>query len=310
MSVQFPTAIFTPRATENLPGIVYDPDQKQNMFSEDFQNLGAEITAVETYLLAKKPREVLQANRTYYVRTNGNDSNNGLTNDAGGAFLTIQKAIDTVAGLDISIYDVTIQVADGTYTGANTLKSIVGSGTVIIVGNTATPSNVLINTTTGCFNASAVVGKYQIAGFKLASSASYGFYIAGAPCNVIFGYIDFGACYLTHIYIEGFGAKIRAYANYSISGGCAWAHVTCIAGAYVQLSERTVTISNTPAFAQFVWLERGLGMIEAYSMTFSGSATGKRYDIKNNAVLFVNGASATYLPGNASGTAVNGALYV
>jgi hypothetical protein len=46
----FPNTIYAPRETENLPGIVYNPDQKQNLFSEDFQNLGAEINAIEQAL--------------------------------------------------------------------------------------------------------------------------------------------------------------------------------------------------------------------------------------------------------------------
>ena len=46
----FPTTIYEARDTENLPGIVFDPTNKRNMYSEDFQAQGAEITAIETYL--------------------------------------------------------------------------------------------------------------------------------------------------------------------------------------------------------------------------------------------------------------------
>ncbi|TKT73671.1 DUF2793 domain-containing protein [Afipia massiliensis] len=74
-------------------------------------------TAARWYAIARSGgREVLTANRTYYVRTDGSNSNDGLSNASGGAFLTLQKAIDIVAALDLSIYNVTIQVGSGTYT--------------------------------------------------------------------------------------------------------------------------------------------------------------------------------------------------
>lgn len=47
---EFPSNIYEARETENLNGIVFDADDKKNFFSEDFQGLGAEITAIETYL--------------------------------------------------------------------------------------------------------------------------------------------------------------------------------------------------------------------------------------------------------------------
>jgi hypothetical protein len=62
-------------------------------------------------------REQLTSNRTYYVRTDGSDSNDGLTDSSGGAFLTIQHAVDVVSGLDHSIYKSTIYVRNGTYAG-------------------------------------------------------------------------------------------------------------------------------------------------------------------------------------------------
>ena len=74
-----------------------------------------------------RPR--LTANRTYYVRTDGSDSNDGLTDLPGGAFLTIQKAVEAVAALDLSTYNVTIQVGAGTYPGTITLTGpFVGTG--------------------------------------------------------------------------------------------------------------------------------------------------------------------------------------
>src|SRR5581483_3802132 len=94
-------------------------------------------------------RELLAANRTYYVRTDGSDLNNGLANSAGGAFLTLQKAADTVYGkLDLNGFDVTIQMGNGTYSGGVVADGPqVGKGKITFKGDSLNPSNVLISTT-------------------------------------------------------------------------------------------------------------------------------------------------------------------
>ena len=44
--------------------------------------------------------------------------------------------------------------------------------------------------------------------------------------------------------------------------------------------------------------------------TFSGSATGKRFEATVNGVIYSSGAGASYLPGNAAGTTATGGQYI
>jgi pectin methylesterase-like acyl-CoA thioesterase len=145
--------------------------------------LGADTSPVDkddarTYLAALEAtispmREVLTANRTYYVRTDGSDSNTGLANTAGGAFLTLQAAINAAASIDISIYTVTISVAAGTYSsGVITLKACVGAGEVVITGDTTTPGNVIISSSGNAFSGTGIRTVYTIRGFALRTSNS------------------------------------------------------------------------------------------------------------------------------------------
>lgn len=46
----FPTGIFAPRTTENLPGITYEPTKTKTSFAEDYSLPAAEIVAVEETL--------------------------------------------------------------------------------------------------------------------------------------------------------------------------------------------------------------------------------------------------------------------
>jgi hypothetical protein len=259
-------------------------------------------------------REQLTANRTYYVRTDGSDGNNGLANSSGGAFLTIQKAIDTVAALDLSITNVTVQVADGSYTGAATVTGPwVGSGSVTLQGNTTTPANVVITTAVAGAAALSVQsgGRLSVAGFKLVSSgagATAGLKSSGSAILVT-GAMDFGAA-SRQMQAAGSGSiTFGAGTTYNISAG-AVTHIFCSSSGNVAIEGCTITTTGTVAFSGAFVTSAFVGAVIIDSNNFAGaSATGSRYSITANGVVYTAGAGATYLPGNAAGSTGTGGQY-
>lgn len=267
--------------------------------------LGQSLLAATTAALMQSVlgvREVLSAARTYYVRTDGNDSNTGLVNSAGGAFLTIQKAVNVVAALDMSIYQVTIQVVDGTYTAGTSFKPYVGQLAPIIQGNVATPANVIISTTGAiCFNNNGA-GIWTVSSMELRSTTTGIHLSAQAYGTIQYQNIRFGVC--AEIQVYAFGGKcVQTGACFIV--GNAQAHIAVVSGSVV-MNGQTVTLSGTPAFSTaFVIAGRG-GVLDAFSCTFAGTgATGPRYALFGG-FMFINTTSLTYFPGNAAGNVTLG----
>lgn len=255
-------------------------------------------------------RELLTGNRTYYVRTDGSNSNDGLANTSGGAFLTLQKAYDVASTLDFGGFSVTIQVGAGTYNTTTTTnilaeKPWVGGGALIIRGDTSTPSNCILQTTTAAvvYVATTLPGSLLIEGFRITSSSGNG--ISHVGTGVLhFNAIDFAAC-SWHIFASGTGAQIFGDGNYSISGS-ATHHWRMQNGASLAFFAKTLTLTGTPAFSGgFAYVDL-VGMIEAYSNTYTGSATGPRYSANLNGVIKTSGGT---LPGNSAGSTATGGQY-
>jgi hypothetical protein len=268
----------------------------------DLDQTGAEIQAILTR--AENQREVLTADRTYYVATTGSDSNDGLS--SGSPFATIQKAVDVVCSLDLSIYQATIQLADGTYTAGATLKSYVGALPPIIQGNATTPANVVVNDAGTDAFLLEVVATWRIANLRVLS-VSNGVYVRnGGVCNL--ASVHFGACTGVHVFAELCGV-ITIMGSYTISGG-GTVHINAsYSGTIYTVDAGTVTISGTPSFSMSFARATSCSSIRYGNKTFSGSATGKRYDSNSNGVIFTLGG-ATYFPGSAAGTVSTGGQYV
>lgn len=197
-----------------------------------------------------------------------------------------------------------IQVGAGTYTGGVNLGMPFVGGNVTVQGDTTTPSNVVISTTgTACFQ---VTNKASLAigGFKVTASSAYGVYAASNAAVTISGKMEFGPC-TSGNHFGAFGSVINVSADYSISGG-APCHAYAADGGIINDYMRTVTITGTPNFSTAFAQSERLGDILMFGNTFTGSATGSRYNVNNNAVIFTGGGT---LPGNAAGTSTLGGQY-
>ena len=254
-------------------------------------------------------RELLTANRTYYVRQDGSDSNTGLSNTAAGAFLTIQKAVDVSASLDLSIYSITINVAPGTWTAPVVLKRTVGSGTVNIRGDTTTPSNVLMAMTSNTAFSTTVAIGYDIRGFKITTTTSgHAFLANGGSSQFTIGNIEFGACAGVHVFALGTGSRIAIATGNTISGGGTY-HVLADESSSISFSDNlTHTLTGTPNFSVTFAGSRRVSMIKMFNPTFVGAATGQQYLVQSNSLLDTSVAAT--LPGSVAGATSTGGQFV
>jgi hypothetical protein len=261
-------------------------------------------------------RDLLSVDRTYYVRTDGSDSNNGLANTSGGAFLTKQKAMDIIAQtLDLQGYTVTVQIADGTYTGGVQIKNWVGGGIIIFQGNSGTPANVLINVTGNCFDASfgLIPGIVRIKDMKL--QASLFNIISRSPGRLQFTNIVFGTG-VAHVVSTG-GGLIEPYGTYSIIAAASYHWLTAVGGTInttasdLPAAFGTVTLSGTLTFANaFAEADAQSRIYTSSPGAFTGGTiTGVRYVVTENSLIRTGGGGAGFFPGNSSIAPASGGQY-
>lgn len=252
-------------------------------------------------------RERLQANRNYFVRTDGNDSNDGLTNSTTGAFLTIQKAVNVVMGLDLNGKDVYIYVGSGTFSEAVILNNLILTGTSIL---TFLCSETVWSATGSCLTVDGCSGNpVKIIDCTMIATA-YGIRVQNRS-RLEFSSMDFGACTSGHVYCYGHSI-VKAYGDYTISGNAA-NHLKASYGGIIEINGKTVTMATNPTtfsdcFAKAEWM----GQIIVASCTFTNKAygIGKYYTADRNGIIDTLGAGADALPGDSAGSTSNQGQYI
>ena len=241
-------------------------------------------------------REILTANRTYYVATTGNDGNDGKT--AASPFLTLQKGYDTITdSLDLAGKTATVSVANGTYgAGISFTKPWTGGGSVSIDGDLTVPRRTLISgTNLNCFNNIATLpGTLRIRGFGVATATSGAGVRNAGVGTITLGLMDFGACANYHMYVLGTGAAILANtARYTISGNAQYHYIADSLSQIQCVGARISLVGGLRTFSIFADAER-VAALYTFVLSFpaiSVNTAGTGYVVGDT--LTASGGTAT-----------------
>lgn len=251
-------------------------------------------------------RDQLTADRTYYVRNDGDDNNDGLTNSSGGAFKTILKALQVAASLEIGAHLVTIRLADGTYD--DTTLDFPFSGNVILVGNVANPENVYI----GTFTVSGPFSAIKIDGV----CARQIFVNTFATVNLDDANIAFqsptGGGGAGRQRIRILQSKVRAErATIRLFGPDSHQNIVSAGNAaFASFFSTAFHIEGSPTWGNSAISCTSLSYVNLASASFSGSASGTRFLVAQNSVLRTNTGNPDFIPGTVAGTIETGGVYL
>lgn len=259
----------------------------------------------------------LRADTTFYVSNSGSNSNDGLT--PGTPWETIQYAYDKLAtDYDLGGFQATVQLANGTYFPLiATIQPL--SGSIKILGDTGTPTNVAIDGNSANLSAIQVsIGALVIIQGCLLSggggSIGKGCCIHAATTGSIVSVADcvMGSAAVAHVQAIA-GASILISGSYSLNGDAPlhWA-----LGTNAQLNTTSGVTITVPALnfsSAFVGCSQNSTVFSSQSnVTFNltGVVTGQRYIAFSNGVIDTVGGPANFFPGDVAGSTSAGGQYV
>jgi hypothetical protein len=251
-------------------------------------------------------RERLLEDTTFYVRAaDGSDANNGKTNNSGGAFLTLQHALDHIVTLDFNQYVVTIRLV-GDFTGQALLASLnshwIGGSrdALVIEGDEADKTAVTINSIEfNCHTPNRITIQHlAIKGYLVSWEGTFVEPRDLHFLNATSGSFS-GGC---GIWQQDAGCKMQTFGAWSIAEGATFQIVQWVPGAYLQWSTTSVTALGAGCNVNpFVY---ACGIVVAFvQTTFTGTFTGIRWKIDDNGFINLGGRTGglTFWPGTTAG---------
>jgi hypothetical protein len=252
----------------------------------------------------KSERIRLLNNLTLHVATTGSDST-GTGLSVATALRTIQAAVDWARqNVDSRGNTVVVSIEPGggtSYAGVSCNSAIPGGGTLQIIGNGANASDVVIDAGAGTCVLAQNFSLVDLHHLKVQANSVGGEGLVCSGSTLSFQDLVFGAVNDAQIFADG-GGYVAIRGSYSVVAGGA-AHIRSHRGGSVNYDAATiVTLTGTPAFSA-AFAEASQAQINAGVATFSGPATGKRYNSATGASITTLGGGANFFPGSIAGTA-------
>lgn len=266
----------------------------------------SDLTQLKSALAILYPR-TLKQDLNFYVRPDGNDNNSGLENNAGGAFRQVQAALDAVSRYVLLGYVAYIRVADGTYNSF--IATNTGGGDIRIIGNVASPGNVVING--GADDAVRAVrgSTITVQGMRInAPATGKACILAFDRSKIAFSDIIFGAASVAHIYASS-SSIVVAIGDYSIAAG-AENHILAGTTSVIEIIGRVATITAVMSFTQFAQANNGTVLASGAGFPGAGNVTGARYLSQVVGVIYTAGGGANFFAGNSAGSIATGGVYI
>ncbi|MGM4980894.1 hypothetical protein [Rhizobium sp. 11_C7_N12_5] len=261
---------------------------------------------------------VATADVTLYVRTDGNDGNNGSANTAASAFRTILAAVNYgITRYAFAGFTLNIQLGNaGTYASSGNLPIFAGS--LKILGDTANQNNYIIQGVPAVGSQGYVAvsgGSVAISGVTINNSS------ASIPSLLArYG----GAVSIDHVTLA---STLSAFAHFAassggtltIGAGCVLTGnavtgfyaqaATIVLGANINVpgnlsmtSWAVATMNGNIVWSQSGWTFTGTG-------GSGGGSSGQRYTATLNGVINTIGGGPTAFPGNTDGATSGGGQY-
>lgn len=255
----------------------------------------------------------------------GNDANDGISNTAGHAFLTVQHAVDVCQSYLPSNFGIFVHVADGTYNEAVS-TTFVASPAINIIGNVANPDNVIIGLSGTCtfpkLAALMVNGpNYMNIQGVCGRSGSYAIdspsaFIALSGATMVTKNTSSLFCQAATWEAYG-GASVNIDGNHKFKSSAppSAAAILAYSGGNIFIrNSLNVNFTFEPGVSFSVCtveaINAGTVEIQGHHLTFSGpTPTGMRYQAYNNGMIDTQGGGANYIPGTALGQVFAGGQY-